>query len=239
MRLWKHLSSLLGLFPITPSLTVITDLKVEKATEGWRMLLSKSILRFSNIQPGRKSKKGEHTRITALIDKPLERIKSVLKTKGQTLDRWRDLCSGEVFRQILLDRNILTIDEKLIEAVAGESEALELLSKHDSNLPITEATIVKTTRKVETLRIVLKTRNNVILVTKKIMKAARRHLDLQTVREAWWQRDLPKRVRASEILFENDNVEAFKHMVEKLSQDKNDYDLAELLGFSTEHKASK
>lgn len=81
-------------------------------------------------------------------------------------------CKYEVFRQILLDRNILAIDEKLIEAVAGESEALELLSKHDSNLPITEATIVKTTRKVETLRIVLKTRNNVILVTKKIMKAA-------------------------------------------------------------------
>ncbi|KAK1145743.1 hypothetical protein N8T08_003981 [Aspergillus melleus] len=73
---------------------------------------------------------------------------------------------------MLLDRQLVEVDERLMETVAGNSAALEVIYNRIPNFPVTPKIIVNSARDRDAISILLDRQNNRVLITEEVIKAS-------------------------------------------------------------------
>ncbi|KAJ6007333.1 hypothetical protein N7540_011309 [Penicillium herquei] len=74
--------------------------------------------------------------------------------------------------ELLLKRNLVDVDEWVVETFAGDSKNLTVLLSHRPNAPITNKALLLATRDVVTMRLVMNANGNALTITEDIMVAA-------------------------------------------------------------------
>ncbi|OJI81520.1 hypothetical protein ASPTUDRAFT_58772 [Aspergillus tubingensis CBS 134.48] len=79
---------------------------------------------------------------------------------------------GEKVLEMLLDRQLVEVDEWLVETIADKYACLEVAYKRKPDFPVTPNIIVKVARNTTSLRILLDRQKNRLLITEEVIKAS-------------------------------------------------------------------
>ncbi|KAI3058977.1 hypothetical protein CBS147352_987 [Aspergillus niger] len=83
-----------------------------------------------------------------------------------------DRMHGAMVLKMLLDRQLVDVDEGLVETVAGGSHALDVIYRKKPDFPVTPKIVVKAARDCGALRILLDRQKNQALITEEVVKAS-------------------------------------------------------------------
>ncbi|PYH49502.1 uncharacterized protein BP01DRAFT_420445 [Aspergillus saccharolyticus JOP 1030-1] len=73
---------------------------------------------------------------------------------------------------MLLDRQLVEVDEWLVETVAGQQESLEVIYSRCRAFPITPKTVVNAARSVDAMRVLLNSQIDQVVITDEVVKSA-------------------------------------------------------------------
>ncbi|GLB11572.1 hypothetical protein AtubIFM57258_008442 [Aspergillus tubingensis] len=111
-----------------------------------------------------------HNAMSLLLDRrrdclPIEAIiRNIAKAKGWT--------GGERVLEMLLDRQLVEVDEWLVETLAGNSILLKVIYQREPNFPVTPKVVVNATSNSDSMRIVLGRQKNQVVITEEVLKAS-------------------------------------------------------------------
>ncbi|OJJ42631.1 hypothetical protein ASPZODRAFT_76501 [Penicilliopsis zonata CBS 506.65] len=73
---------------------------------------------------------------------------------------------------LLLDRNLVSIDERLVETLAGNSKAVQILLDRNPMLPLTEKALMAAASDIDSMRMLITMKNNNVEITEAIVERA-------------------------------------------------------------------
>lgn len=91
------------------------------------------------------------------------------------------ISEGPLSSRNVLERNLLKIDESVVETLAANFYALDLLLSLEPDSPITEKALSVGTNDVRSMRVMPNARGNALYVTENVLKAAAQSHSCQEV----------------------------------------------------------
>lgn len=120
---------------------------------------------------------------------------------------------------MLLDRQLVEVDEWLMETVSSNSGALEAIYDRNLEVPITQKMIINAVDDVSGIRFLLNKQNNQILITEEVVKASLLGRDSESVTRLFLTRLGPEAVPITEEILkfavENGNIEPLEMFLEQ------------------------
>lgn len=111
-----------------------------------------------------------HNAMSLLLDRrrdyiPIEAmIRKIAKAEVST-------AGGKVL-EMLLDRQLVEVDEWLVETIAGNSILLEVIYQRNPNFPVTPEVVINATSNSDAMSIVLDRQKNQVVITEEVLKAS-------------------------------------------------------------------
>ncbi|CAI7627297.1 unnamed protein product [Penicillium bialowiezense] len=120
---------------------------------------------------------------------------------------------------MLLDRQLVEVDEWLMETVASNSGALEAIYDRNLEVPVTQKMIINAVDDVSGIRFLLNKQNNQILITEEVIKASLWGRDSESVIRLFLTRLGPEEVPITEEVLkfavENGTIEPLEMLLEQ------------------------